>query len=171
MNPSASSRPFLLVRYAAVKRHCDKPSVCAQAEAGRALAWLRPGVGRISHTVTSECPFRPAAGPRAANRVTLKAAVEQRRRKDAKAENEAFLARSPGPEPFTWRVRPRPLRNGRFFALSFASSRLRCSRPMAAFRMTGLARASSGHPHGMLSIILPYHLHSSSILPQWLLRF
>ena len=39
---------------------------------------------------------------------SLDAAVEQRRREDAKPENKAMLAISPKAETFTWRVNPNP---------------------------------------------------------------
>jgi hypothetical protein len=63
------------------------------------------------------------------------AAVEQRRREDAKAENKAMLAISPKSETFTWQVNTKPLPNLPFPIAFFASSRLCCSHAIAAFRM------------------------------------
>jgi hypothetical protein len=42
------------------------------------------------------------------------AAVEQRRREGAKAENKAMLTISPKSETFTWQVKAKPLPNLRF---------------------------------------------------------
>jgi hypothetical protein len=47
------------------------------------------------------CHFGPLAGA-----VDLDAAVEQRRREDAKAENKERLAFSPVPADVTWQVNP-----------------------------------------------------------------
>ena len=61
----------------------------------------------------------------------LDAAVEQRRREDAKAENNATLAISPKSETFTVQVNPKPPPSLLFASSFFASSRLCCSRRLA----------------------------------------
>ena len=63
--------------------------------------------------------------------IYLDAAVEQRRREDAKAENNATLAISPKSETFTVQVNPKPPPSLLFASSFFASSRLCCSRRLA----------------------------------------
>jgi hypothetical protein len=63
------------------------------------------------------------------------AAVEQRRREDAKEENKAMLAISPKSENPTWKVSAKPLPNLPFPSAFFASSRLCCSHPIAEFHL------------------------------------
>jgi hypothetical protein len=78
--------------------------------------------------------------------MSLHAAVEQRRHEDAKAENKALLAPSPKPETFTRQVNPNHPPNLPFPGFGFASSRLCCSHPSAAFRVKLLLKAFQGSP-------------------------
>ena len=79
----------------------------------------------------------PISFPRSAPRY-LDAAVEQRRREDAKAENNATLAITPKSETFTGQVNPKPPPSLPFASSFFASSRLCCSRPISESRIYGL---------------------------------
>ena len=73
-----------------------------------------------------EAPLAGYAGP-----IYLDAAVEQRRREDAKAENNATLAISPKSETFTVQVNRKPPPSLPFASSFFASSRLCCSHRLA----------------------------------------
>jgi hypothetical protein len=68
-------------------------------------------------------------------RLHLNTAVEQRRRKGAKAANKSMLSPSPQPGAFPWPVNPNPPQTCCFCSLFFAPSRLRCSLVTPAFRL------------------------------------
>jgi hypothetical protein len=76
------------------------------------------------------CAFAPIK-----TELILDAAVEQRRREDAKAEDKAILAISPKSGTFTWQVKAKPRPNLPFPSAFFASSRLCCSHPIVAIGM------------------------------------
>lgn len=82
--------------------------------------------GESQESQVSSSPRSRQAGP-----IYPDAAVEQRRREDAKAENNATLAISPKSETFTVQVNRKPPPSLPFASSFFASSRLCCSRRLA----------------------------------------
>jgi hypothetical protein len=85
----------------------------------------------------------------------LDAAVEQRSREDAKAENKARRAIRPKSATFTWQVDPNPPPNMPSHSSFLASSRLGCSLLTAEFKLKGSPPASEEHQNVRFLIGLP----------------
>ena len=111
----------------------------------------------ICWTVRIKTRFRVSSWPP----VILDAAVEQRRREDAKIENKANPTLSPRPDGFTRRGKSSRPRNGRFFTQILSQAEAAFSSPRGFLRWVGeqLRFLSFAHAAGLIfTAAVPFEL-------------